>query len=328
MREIEIKEGNENPFKESNDSNINKIIKKAIGSPCYYKDNKNGVYALAIINEFFEFQYFDENNMIFLNDMVYKGSLIRKLVHKSIDEENIVKLDLSNNGFGPLDIKYLTDFDLKNLKILDLRSNSVKPEGAFYLSHGIFENLESLNLSYNEIEDSGLFHISNNFFPNLSYLFLFGNRITSEGINYLIKAKFIKNLITLSLGDNNMITDTGVKILTEHKEWNKLNTLNLTFTGITDISLVYLKEGTMPALKKIYIMRNKFTENGKPLINELRKNKIKVFYLTKEERMKDNENEIKEKDSLDNPSPKIEKIKNKDDDEKFKFNKLNKYLIY
>ena len=75
-------------------------------------------------------------------------------------------------------------------------------------------------------------------------------------------------------------------------------------------------------------MRNKFTENGKPLINELRKNKIKVFYLTKEERMKDNENEIKEKDSLDNPSPKIEKIKNKDDDEKFKFNKLNKYLIY
>jgi len=79
LREIEIKEGNENPFKESNDSNINKIIKKAIGSPCYYKDNKNGVYALAIINEFFEFQYFDENNMIFLNDMVYKGFINKKV---------------------------------------------------------------------------------------------------------------------------------------------------------------------------------------------------------------------------------------------------------
>ena len=84
----------------------------------------------------------------------------------------------------------------------------------------------------------------------------------------------------------------------------------------------------MPALKKIYLMRNKFTEIGKPLINKLRKNKIKVFYLSKEEKIEEDEIKIKEKDNLGNPTFKKEKIKNKDDDKKFKFSILNKYLIY
>ena len=65
--------------------------------------------------------------MLFLSNSVNKGKLLRKKTHKGIDEDNIVKLDLSRNDFGPLDIKYLTDFDLKNLRILDLSSNSKKP---------------------------------------------------------------------------------------------------------------------------------------------------------------------------------------------------------
>ena len=190
LREIEIKEGNENPFKESKNSGTNKIIKKANGSPCYYKDNKYGVYVIAIINQFFEFQYFDENNMIFLNNMVNKGKLLGKFIYKGIDQD-IIKLDLSNNNFGPLDIKYLTDFDLKNLKILNLKINPINPQGAFYLSQGNFKNLENLDLSYNGIEDAGLLYISKGFFPNLSYLYLAGNRISCVGISFLVISKFI-----------------------------------------------------------------------------------------------------------------------------------------
>ena len=349
LREIEIK--NENPFKEANNSNRKEIVKKTNGSPCYYKDNKNGVYVIAIINKLYEFQYFDKNDMIFLNDMVNKGQIIRKVINKGIDEDNIRKLDLSRNDYGPLDIKYLTDFKLNNLKILDLSSNSIKAQGAFYLSMGNFKNLESLNLNFNEIGNEGVNHLSNSFLPKLSYLYLFHCKISAEGINYLIKANFIDNLIILSLSDNK-IGDLGVRILTEHKGWNKLNTLNLNANRITDISLGYLKEATMPALKKLNILRNKFTENAKPIINELRKNNhIHVSYRTQAERMKEykqkikeknssdntleNEKEtkeikkeIKERDNLDNPTLKTEETKKINNNDKYKFNRLNSYLNY
>ena len=62
--------------------------------------------------------------------------------------------------FGPLEIKYLTDFNLKNLKIIDLNANSIGSQGTFYLNYSRFENLESLNLNFNCIKDEGLHHIS------------------------------------------------------------------------------------------------------------------------------------------------------------------------
>ena len=66
----------------------------------------------------------------------------------------------------------------------------------------------------------------------------------------------------------------------EHKGWSKLDTLNLNYCGLTDISLVYLGEGPMPKLKKLIIQGNKFTENGKPSINALRMNHVQVLYRT------------------------------------------------
>ena len=294
LREIEIKEGN--PFKEAYNSNKNQIVKKAIGSPCYYKYYNNGAYVIAIINEFFEFQYFDKNDMIFLNDMVYNAYIIRKLIHNDIGEDNIVKLDLSWNGYGPLDVIYLTDFDLKNLRILDLSSNSIKSQGAFYISQGRFNNLESLNLNFNKIGDEGVNHISNSCFSKLSYLYLFHTDISSKGINYLVKAKFTNNLIILSLSDNK-IGDNGVRILTENKVWNRLDTLNLNSTRITDISLEYFVEAFMPKLKKLNILGNKFTENGKIFIDGLRKNQIHISYRFANERKKELEKKRKEKDN-------------------------------
>ena len=286
----EILVNNSNPFLDANKKGEpadQELIKHSPGSPIYYKDYNSGAYVIAIINDSYEFQFFDRNTMIFLCDMVNKGKLLRKKVNKGIDEDNIVQLDLQRNDFGPLDIKYLTDFDLKNLRILDLSSNSIKPQGAFYLSQGKFNSLESLNLNFNEIGDEGLNHIANGFFSKLNSLYLFHDNISHEGIKHLVKAEFVSNLIILSLSENPNIGDTGVRYMKEHKGWAKLSILNLNYTGLTDIALTYLGEASLPKLKKLNIQGNKFTETGKASINALRMNHIHVSYRTEAERQKE-----------------------------------------
>ena len=297
-REIFI--SNSNPFldasKKGEEEDI-ELIKQSPGSPLYYRDYNNGAYVIAIINESFEFQYIDKKTMVFLANMVNKGKLLRKKINKGIDEENIVQLDLQRHDFGPLDIKYITDFNLKNLRILDLSSNSIKPQGAFYLSQSKFSSLESLNLNFNEIGDEGLNHIANGFFTKLNCLYLFHDNITSQGIKYLVKAEFCSNLVILSLSENPNIGDTGVRYMKEHKGWGKLSILNLNYTGLTDIALDYLGKAPMPKLKKLNIQGNKFTEQGKANINALRMNHIHVSYRTEAERQKEKEkNKRKNKD--------------------------------
>ena len=295
FREIFI--SNINPFTQKlDDANIANLIKQSPGSPIYYNDYNNGAYSIAIITDTYEFQYFDRKTMVFLANMVNQGKLLRKKVNKGIDEDNIVQLDLQRNDFGPLDIKYLTDFDLKNLRILDLSSNSIKPQGAFYLSQGKFSSLESLNLNFNEIGDEGLNHIANGFFSKLNSLYLFHDNISAEGIKYLVKAEFVNNLIILSLSENPNIGDTGVRHMKEHKGWAKLSILNLNYTGLTDVALDYLGKSSMPKLKKLNIQGNKFSEQGKANINALRMNHIHVSYRTEAERQKERQRKNKEKE--------------------------------
>ena len=52
----------------------------------------------------------------------------------------------------------------------------------------------------------------------------------------------------------------------------------------------------MPKLKKLNILGNKFTDNGKPSINGLRMNHIHVSYRTEAERQKEREKKKKEKE--------------------------------
>ena len=248
------------------------LIKQSPGSPLYYRDYNNGAYVIAIITDSFEFQYFDKKTMIFLEDMVQKGKTFRKKKNKTIDEDNIIQLNLEGNNFGPSDIKYLTtNFDLINLRILDLNNNSMQSKGAFYLSQNKFSSLEFLNISNNKICDEGVNHIANGFFKKLNCLHLANNSITSEGIKYLVKAEFINNLIILSLADNKKIGDNGMRYIKEHKEWKNLKTLNLESIGLTDIGLndLSLASNSMPKLEELNIKGNKFTDNGRPAINAL-----------------------------------------------------------
>jgi hypothetical protein len=268
-----------------------KKLKKCLGGPVYYKDYDQGAFVVGILDlkqeedgDTYSLTFFDNKCLNFLVDCVNKAKLLRKKNHKNIDEEHIIKLDLSRNDFGPLDVKYLTDFDLKNLRYLDLSSNSIKPQGAFYLSQGKYPNLELLNLNFNEIGDEGLNHIANGNFTKLTNLFLFHNNISDKGIQYLCKADFISNLIILSLSENPNIGDTGIRIIKENTNWGKLTTLNLNGTGLTDVAVGYLTNSSMPSLKRLNIIGNKFSSKIVFSISSLKLNHIKVEYMSPEEK--------------------------------------------
>ena len=70
--------------------------------------------------------------MKFLTDMLYKGKLFQKKKNKTVDEENIIQLDLKRKNLGPMNIKYITEINLKNLRTLDLSKNSIKSEGLYF----------------------------------------------------------------------------------------------------------------------------------------------------------------------------------------------------
>ena len=290
----DIHEQNVNPttlFEEEQDEDEKKKLKRCLGGPVYYKDYDGGAFVVGILDlkeeessETYSLTFFDNKCLNFLVDCVNKAKLLRKKSHKNIDEEHIIKLDLSRNDFGPLDVKYLTDFDLKNLRYLDLSSNSIKPQGAFYLSQGKYPNLELLNLNFNEIGDEGLNHIANGNFTKLTNLFLFHNNISDKGIQYLCKADFISNLIILSLSENPNIGDTGIRIIRENTNWGKLTTLNLNGTGLTDIAVNYLTNSSMPSLRRLNIIGNKFSSKIGLSISSLKLNHIKVEYLSPEEK--------------------------------------------
>ena len=235
-------------------------LSRCRGGPVYYKGYDNGIYCIGFLDNKYYLQPMTTKVFQFLVKCIYKGKTLKKKKQNNIEEDKIYKLDLSKNDFGPLDIKYFSEFDLINLTQLDLSSNSIKSQGAFYLSQGKYPHLRKLNLSFNEIGDEGITYISNAIFGSLEQLLLFHNNITSDGIRALCKADFIPNLVVLSLSDNPNITDEGCKWINENKNWTRLALLNLNRTGLTDASISLLSSSAMPTLRKIHLNGNEFTE--------------------------------------------------------------------
>ena len=257
----------------------NKIIS---GSPIFYRD-EHKIYVIGVINELYDIQFLDKDSLSFIYNQVNRIKIVKQNSQKTINTDNIIRLDLSRNDFGPLDIKFVIDFELKNLKLLDLSSNSIGPQGVFYLSQGKFSNLESLSLNFNEIGDEGVNYLSTSSFENLNYLYLFHCDLSFRGIAYLKYAKFIPNLKTLSLSENPNIKDDGIKTI-KSLYWANLNTLYLNSTGLGDKSIQYFLESRMPKLKSLNIMGNRFSNNGRKKINELIDKGIDTIYKPKEEK--------------------------------------------
>ena len=111
-----------NPFFEASQNGEEKVvelIKQSPGSPLFHYENnkKKDVYVIAILNEFFEFQYIDQESFLFLKDMIYKGKLPRNKVNNVIKEEYIYQLNLERLNLGQLELKYFVGFNFKNLCI-------------------------------------------------------------------------------------------------------------------------------------------------------------------------------------------------------------------
>ena len=127
-------------------------MKHCPGTPIFYKDYNSGAYVVAVINEFYDIQYFNKKK--FLYDMIKKAMWKNKHFSKTIEN-----LDLSEMNLYPNDIKYLIKFDFQNLKYLDLSFNLLGSEWCLNLILIELSSLKSLNLESNRIGDDGLYYI-------------------------------------------------------------------------------------------------------------------------------------------------------------------------
>lgn len=250
--------------------------KICFGAPVFYRECNNNSYVVGFLSADKTIETINQENMRVLIEGVIKGKESKKKDEKKIEEDKIEKLDLSRNDFGPLDIKFLSEFNLKNLIDLDLSSNSIKPQGVFYFTQGKYPNLKTLNLNFNEIGDEGLFHLSNAVLNDLEQLFLFHNNISKAGVEALCKADFAQNLVVLSLSENQNIMDEGVQCFEKQKNWRRLMILNLNRTGLTDKAVRYLIGSIMPNLKKIHLKGNNFSKEIEHEINAWKLNGVMI----------------------------------------------------
>lgn len=256
------------------------------GGAIFYEHMSSEKFVIALLSESYSAQYVTKESLKFMVTSINEGRMLLKKQNQDIDENKIYHLDLSRNDFGPLDIKYLSEFDLRNLRYLDLNSNSIKPQGAFFLSLGKYPNLTTLNLNFNEIGDEGISHIANASFASLEQLFLFHNNISSVGVKSLCKADFIPNLVILSLSENPQISDEGCKYMRENKNWKSLTILNLNRTGLTDEAINILMNTAMPSLRKIHLIGNNFSRNVDRTIQSWTLGNVQVEYDNKKNKIK------------------------------------------
>ncbi|KAG2388980.1 hypothetical protein C9374_014380 [Naegleria lovaniensis] len=170
------------------------------------------------------------------------ADVIPQILNEDIENLTIVNLDsksslilsqllsdqftylTSLNLFGsqlPIDCgKHI--YNLKHLTRLELRSCKTQPEICKYTFN--MKSLTYIDLSSCEIGDEGLKYLSNHNLDNIQTLMLERNNFTYIGFEYLMRTKFKRRLLYLSL--NNNISNNG----TIHFERGfnfKVNTLKL-----------------------------------------------------------------------------------------------------
>ncbi|KAG2373391.1 hypothetical protein C9374_012130 [Naegleria lovaniensis] len=121
--------------------------------------------------------------------------------------------------------KYI--FNLKHLTQLDLSSCKIQPEICKYIFH--MKSLTYIDLSSCEIGDEGLKYLSNHNLDNIQTLMLDSNNFTYIGFEYLVRTKFKRRLLYLSLNDN--ISNNGT-IHFDNGNYITVKRLNVRDAGI------------------------------------------------------------------------------------------------
>ena len=167
------------------------------------------------------------------------------------NNNNLETLYLSNNGsFSVMGLRHLSDVipTVMNLKALDLSGNAINDEGLEALAVGLKNHptLEVLDLSSNSIGNEGLRALAGAEISSLCWLSLASNAINDEALDAFVEG--IENFIsleTLSLANNNMITSSGLAVLSTifHRKSCLLKEIDLEMTMIEDNEAKAFAEG-------------------------------------------------------------------------------------
>ena len=200
-----------------------------------------------------------------------------------LEENNILKIDLSGNKLQLKGIKYLTqllNLNLQTLQILNLSNNKIDDHCCKILFKSLNQciNLTSLNLSSNKISCDGISYskefLSNN--TSLKTLVLGRNVLGPDGIAYI--TQYIINnhqmiLRTLDISYNG-IEINGVKIICEYiKVNNKLISLFIGGNYICDeganILAQTLIDNSECKITYLFMENNNITKNGAKYITKV-----------------------------------------------------------
>ena len=212
-------------------------ISNIIGSPLYYYDIENQIYVIGLIDENFNYSFFDNCDIEEFSNSIKTFQLSKINQNKqNIENKSIERLDLSGTKILNENIKFLLKDDFINLKYLDVSNIQIEDfKSIFDLK---YKNLQYLNLNYNNIQNNGLLLLAKSNFPQLKNLHLKNNGLTKDGIkNFLDNSIYAKNLTVLNLSNNKLSDENVYDIVINMKELIRLDLKN---TGISDISLDYI----------------------------------------------------------------------------------------
>lgn len=177
---------------------------------------------------------------------------------------NVVSVHLPGNLLSSWEVVAAITEQLENLTELNLSHNRLKIcSNPTNLSHA-FLHVKVLMLNNCSITWSQVLHCAP-MWPQLEELLLYNNEITE--LNRPVDV--LQGLKVLNLSNNNLMQETLLQI----SHLPRLETLNLTSTGLSDIqfsdALPGTKTSAFPALKVLFLDDNKITEWS--VINELEK---------------------------------------------------------
>ena len=212
-------------------------ISRLIGSPLYYFDIENQIYVIGLIDDSFNYSFFDNCDIEEFSNSIktFQLSKINKNI-ENLENKSIERLDLSGIKILNENIKFLLKDDFIYLKYLDVSNIQIEDfKSIFELK---YKNLQYLNLNYNNIQNTGLSLLAKSNFPQLKNLHLKSNGLTNDGIkNFIDNSIYAKHLTVLNLSNNKLSDENVYDIVTNMKE---LTRLDLKDTGISDISLDYI----------------------------------------------------------------------------------------
>eukprot|EP00986_Skeletonema_menzelii_P004408 scaffold1484_cov153-Skeletonema_menzelii.AAC.1 len=155
------------------------------------------------------------------------------------NSKNLESLNLSVNGpFSAIGLRSLSDMIPAALKVLCLASNGINDEGLQALAVGLRKHItiETLNLSGNAIGSAGVRALTAAEITSLRSLGLASNAINDEALKVLVEGIETLSIETLNLSMNNMITSSGLAVLTPifRRKCCSLKKIDLDPTNIGD----------------------------------------------------------------------------------------------